>query len=142
MDGSLSFKQFPANAIIILDALRYPWRLWVGKHIRGHLSSKSHYPHPNSTDKADSKRAWKLPDTALCQNIWLFLTLRAVLGPNLGWHRSPRGAPAHRGATVTHLQRPGSGTARSWGCTPGFRQHTHTGRTLLHFHRRLHHTLH
>ena len=44
--------------------------------------------------------------------------------------------------SVTYPWRAGSGTARSWGCTPGFRQRTHTGRTLLHFHRRLHHTRH
>ena len=49
---------------------------------------------------------------------------------------------ALRPDSVTYPWRAGSGTAQSWGCTPGFRQRTHTGRTLLHFHRRLHHTRH
>lgn len=45
-------------------------------------------------------------------------------------------------ATWTHLWRSGSGTGRSWGCTPGFHQHTRTGRTPPRFHRRLPHIRH
>lgn len=113
------------------------WHLWVGKHRRDHLVltrllNALIRPAGKSTEASrDSVR----------QNIWLLLTSLQSVWPK-PMHvpipeRSP--APLHRGP-VTYPRGPGSGTARSWGCTPGFRPRTHTGRSLPRFHKRLRHT--
>ena len=64
--------------------------LWIGTHIGGLNSPHS---HPNSTDKASSERAQKLPETAWCQNIWLFLTSLLECLAQTCVYADPRGEP-------------------------------------------------
>lgn len=134
---ALSFKQFPVNVLIVLDPSPYTWRPWVGKHKRGHLAQKVITDHilihwyGRLGESMEASRDSSVPE----HSVIFYLTPR-VSGPNLCRYKSPREA------TVTYLLRPGSGTARSWGCIPGSHRHTHIGRTLPRFHRRLHHTPH